>query len=125
MKKIILLLILASIYSATAEESSIGYASVSEALDALQNDPSIQIFVQEGWTIAQPKDSSKFVLWSFTPDTHYAHPAVVRREVVERDGKIFIQMRALCEASKSNCDNLVKEFEALNEKIRQSMQKNS
>ena len=64
------------------------------------------------------------ILWTFTPEWHSAHPTAVKREVIEKDGKVFIEMSVLCQSSKPECDQLVEQFEQLNDNIRKSMQKN-
>lgn len=79
---------------------------------------SINELKPSGWIIVNEPRS---IMWSFTPVGHYAHPAVVRREVVERDGGVALEMRALCQADKASCDKLIREFQELNERMRQSM----
>jgi hypothetical protein len=46
----------------------------------------------------------------------------VKREIVEKDGSIHINMTAKCGATKDICDKLVQQFIALNDKVKQSMQ---
>lgn len=91
-----------------AQPGTIGYPTVSAALKALRNKPSVQIRSEHGWVIAAD-DESKTV-WSFVPKDDPAYPAVVKRTVVQRNGRIYIVMRVLCEASKSACDQLVQRF---------------
>ena len=104
-----------------ATRSSIGYASVQEALDALKAKPGvrIQITKPDAWTIVNEPGN---IQWSFTPSSHYASPAVVRREIkVSPSGDVFIEMTGLCQASKAPCDRLMDEFRELNEKVRESV----
>ena len=61
-------------------------------------------------------------MWSFTPESHPAHPAAIKREVIERDGMVYIDMNALCQAEKRECDALIEQFKEINGKIRESMQ---
>ncbi len=96
-------------------DKGIGYPSVAAALAALKARSDVNISVQGGWTIVN--DPVEKALWSFTPPNHPAHPAVVKRATVERDGQVFINMRALCQAEKAACDKLIVEFQELNEKI--------
>jgi len=103
-----------------ATQSTIGYASVAEALAALQANPKIQISVQGGWTIASDKENK--TLWSFSPKSDPSYPAAVKRIVEERNDTVFVHMDVLCEASKSACDNLVRQFQQLNERMQQHMQ---
>jgi hypothetical protein len=99
---------------------AIEYRSVAEALETLKAKPGVEIneLKPSGWVIV---NESRSIMWSFTPTGHYAHPAVVRREVVERDGGVVLEMRALCQADKASCDKLIREFQELNERMRQSM----
>jgi hypothetical protein len=103
--------------------SSIGYRSVSEALAALRANPNISETDQGGWTILADRTSN--TLWSFTPSSHPAHPAAVRRQAVERDGTVYIQMNVLCQATKEPCDQLVRDFEQLNEQMSQAIKQKS
>ncbi|WP_331461835.1 molecular chaperone DnaJ [Pseudoalteromonas sp. SWYJZ98] len=99
--------------SSANENSSIGYL----ALQALKNKDGTNLSLQGGWTIIEDKEESNLVLWSFTPETHTAHPAAIKRKVLEKNQAIYIQMSALCQAKKADCDKLMKEFEQLNKNI--------
>lgn len=109
--------------SATAPtgESVISYPTVQEALDALKAKPNVRIETTkpDAWTIvSEPGD----VQWSFTPASHYAYPAVVRRAIKQdAQGNLSIEMTSLCQASKPSCDQLIEEFVALNERTRQKV----
>jgi hypothetical protein len=104
-----------------ANESTIGFKTVEAALAALKVQSGVQITVQNGWTIAD--DQKNHTLWSFTPNDHPAYPSVVKRALTEHDGSVFINMNVLCEASKVACDGLVTQFEQLNDKLSQELQK--
>lgn len=102
--------------------SSIGYSSVAEALAALKAKPGTEVRIERGWTIVADRESaSERTLWAFTPPEHLAHPAAVKRIVVERDGAIYLDMKVLCQAKKKACDQLVREFQALNDGVRQQL----
>ena len=104
--------------SATA---GIGFATVAEALETLRAKAGLQIMLTkpDAWTIINEPDN---VQWSFTPKTHKAFPAVVRRATkVNSEGYVYIEMSALCQAEKVHCDKLIEEFKELNESIRQSV----
>jgi hypothetical protein len=109
--------------AAHAEEKSdgIGYATVDDALTSLKSKIGTDISIQGGWTIVQDNELGNMVLWSFTPENHEAHPAAVKRTVLEKDDTVFIRMEALCQASKLACDSLMEEFKKLNDRIRESM----
>ncbi len=66
------------------DSSPIGYATVEEALTALQADATATMTSYEGWTIFNQKDEGIYILWSFTPDDHPTHPTVLRREIVKQ-----------------------------------------
>jgi len=109
---------------AHAQESSIGFKTVAEALDSLRATAGIEITTTkpDGWIVAN--DERNYTQWSFTPPGHYAYPAVVKRIIKQSaDGNIYIQTTALCEAEKASCDKLMSEFEELTEQIRQNAQR--
>lgn len=107
------------INSAEAEAvTAVGYATVEAAHRALEQDESASSTEYEGWLIFNQKLDGKYILWSFTPMLHPANPSVVKREIVSRDQEIFIEMSALCESEKEQCDKLIEEFKLVNEHIR-------
>ena len=102
-------------------QSAIGYNSVSRAMADLKYRPGVRIAVTkpDAWTIINERGD---IQWSFTPSSHAANPAVVRRKLkVDPKGFVIIETVALCEAEKSPCDKLLEEFKELNEKIRLSI----
>ena len=103
-----------------AEQSTIEYKSVSEALAALRAKPGTEVSKQGNWTIATEQNLN--VIWSFAPEGHPAYPALVRRAIVSHDGGISVKMNVQCQASKSACDRLVHEFIQMNEDMRASFQ---
>lgn len=108
-----------SAIAAAASVNGTGYPSVAAALDALRARPDVRVTVQDGWTIADDKANS--TLWSFTPAGHAAHPAVVRRTVVNQDGQPSIRMHALCQGSREACDALTEEFRRVNAALQQAL----
>jgi len=99
-------------HSAQAElpevPSAIEYASVSDAREALKAKPGVVFSAMNGWDIAT--DKAVRTIWSFSPADYPAYPAVVKRQVVQDAGKVFIKMSVHCEASKVVCDDLVRTF---------------
>ena len=93
------------------------FESVEQVLAELRLDSDVSFSRKDGWLIAE----SDFTLWSFTPDTHPAHPAVVERRVYEEGSKVKVATRVICTASRSSCDQLVSEFTALNEGVRRRL----
>ena len=96
--------------------SSIGYPSAAAALQALRARADVRIHVENGWTIAD--DAANATLWTFAPDGHPAYPAAVKRETKQRDGSVYIDMNVLCGATKAACDQLIRDFQKLNDGIR-------
>jgi hypothetical protein len=98
-----------------APDSGIEYKSVAEALKALRARPNVEISVQGDWTIVD--EPANYTLWSFAPKGHAAYPAVVKRHVVQKDGVVSIKTDVICEATKTACDALVREFMQMNENV--------
>jgi hypothetical protein len=97
-------------------KTSIEYGSVTEALAALRKRKDVQISTVRGWTIIA--DRSHLTLWSFAPESDPAYPAAVKRTFrAHPGGGSDMDMSILCEASKEACDNLVREFAALNNQL--------
>jgi hypothetical protein len=62
-------------------------------------------------------------LWSFTLPAHPAHPAAVCRRVMERRGIIDIPTAIVCRGSEGACTKLKGDFDALNARMIQELQK--
>jgi hypothetical protein len=108
----------------SAAPAKLGYPTVAAALEGLRARPGVSVSTTkpDGWIIVT--ETSTKAVWSFTPDGHYAYPAVVRREVKQRDGgEVYIDMVALCQAAKEPCDRLIREFRELNDQMRANMQR--
>ena len=104
----------------TEQSNALGYSSVAEALADLKTRDNVSIEVSQGWTIVTEADG--LTTWSFTPSDHPAYPAVAKRTLYQDADGWQIKMDILCEAEKSACDRFVKDFEALNEQMRQAIQ---
>lgn len=107
---------------ASTEElpSTIGYPSVAAALSALRAREDVNISVEEGWTIIT--EPGGLTIWSFSPPDQPAYPAVARRVFHQEAGAWFIKMDVRCEAEKAACDELQRDFEALNENMSEAME---
>jgi len=98
---------------------SIPYKSVREAYIALSTDRNAKLQRNEtGWEVVTVSGGINEGLWTFVPKGHSAFPAVVKRDVLEQEGKLFVAMDVLCGASKEACDLLVEDFQKLNDKMR-------
>src|SRR5688572_26164434 len=108
----ILLCLLAARAALAADDEAApsGYASVDAALTALRAEPGAQFREQRGWTVVASREGDAAVEWFFTPEGHAAHPAVVKRTVIDRDGIGMIDLVALCHVEQSACDRLLDDF---------------
>ena len=92
------------------EPAPIGQASVAAVLESLRAEPSARFREQRGWTVVASSERGEPVEWFFTPEGHAAHPAVVKRTAIERDGVGMIDLAALCHADQAACDRLLDDF---------------
>ena len=102
----------------TAKGSSVGYPSVAAALADLHSKADVKFSVQNGWTIAE--DRSHFTLWSFAPEGDPAYPSAVKRTAMQTGTGVNMDMKVLCQSTQAACDTLVADFNALNERMRNS-----
>jgi hypothetical protein len=102
--------------AADDEPAPIGESTVAGVLESLRADPSAQFREQSGWTIAASRERGAPVEWFFTPEGHAAHPAVVKRTAIERDGVGMIDLAALCQANQAVCDELLDQFRQQHER---------
>ena len=116
--KYLITLVLAFCPTAFAAELS-DFDSVKKLESALRADDSVRFRTENGWLIAE----SGYRLFSFTPDDHPAHPAVVEREVFEEDGSVQMRTRQLCEADSESCEQLLSDFQGLNSKVANAVRK--
>lgn len=97
-------------------DSQVGYRTVAEALSDLQKRKDVEVSTVRGWTIIA--DRKNLTVWSFAPKTYPAYPAVVKRTAVARaGGGSIVNISVLCEASKEACDQLVREFYAMTNRL--------
>jgi hypothetical protein len=101
-------------------QGAIGYPTVAAAFQDVTSRSNVNISTQGGFVVVD--EPAAFTLWTFTLSPHPAHPTVVRRAIVERAGAMVVEMAVLCEAERKACDQLVSEFQVLNEQLRQAIQ---
>jgi hypothetical protein len=106
-----------------AAGDSIAYATVAEARAALSQRKDVQSREDNGWFIVA--DQSLGAFWSFTPAGHAASPALVKRTIHEKDGVVSVALAMLCEGPKTPCDELKRQFEELDERMRADLQRQS
>ncbi|RUL75972.1 hypothetical protein [Dyella choica] len=93
------------------QPSDIGYPSPAAALSALRSKPGVMVSEKDGWIILQDKNEN--ALWTIAKPGNPAYPAAVKRLVVNRE----LEMKVLCGASKQACDIMVRQFQALNDRV--------
>jgi hypothetical protein len=93
-----------------AQPDSIPYADVAAALEQLSAQPDVHVERQQGWTIVASSERGNAVQWFFTTQGHPAHPSVIKRTIVDRDGIGFVDLDALCQAPQDVCDRLIGDF---------------
>jgi hypothetical protein len=103
-----LALVLAACAGRRDLEKQFGYSSVAATFAALEARSDAKLLSRDGWTMIE--DSASSTLWTFAPPDHPAYPAVIRRHIVERDGRRFVEMSALCEGPREACDKLIAEM---------------
>lgn len=106
---------LAAPYAQATELPMLEGASVAGVLEALRADASAQFVVQHGWIVVASREGDDAVQWFFTPEGHPAHPSVVKRTALERDGVGVIELTALCHAEQAKCDQLIDDFRQISE----------
>ncbi len=118
-------LALAALFVSTAawpqKQASIGYPSVSAALEALAGDSSVTIREKDGWTVAEAEEGDAMILWTFTSPIHSAHPTAVKRIMRKKEGVWQLEMKVLCEADNDSCNELVAVFQELNTRMRENL----
>jgi len=112
--------LLASGVAGAEERLAIDYPSVAAARAALRADPAAQFEEQAGWTLVATNERGNPVLWSFTPEGHPAHPAVVKRTALEDRGTGFVELDTLCEGPEQECKRLLERFRQVSQRAAES-----
>lgn len=105
----------------TSDKDGIGFETVEQVFDAMEADQNAARTDYGGWIIYNIANQGSYTLWSITPEDHPANPSAIRRDVVSKDGEVYIQMKALCQAEKTACDDLIAEFRQINADIKRRM----
>jgi hypothetical protein len=91
-----------------AVADDVGYKTVAQARAALKQMKDVSFSEVRGWTIVT--DEAHLTVWSFAPRTDPSYPAVVKRMVTSTGSGSKVTMGVLCEAKKTACANLAREF---------------
>ena len=97
--------------------------SPGQLLDTLRNEAGIELIHQDDLYLAFAEEA-RGIVWTFTRPNHPAHPAVVCRQVVQQGEDIGVETRVLCGGRKTACDRMVADFQDLNERMKQDIQRN-
>jgi hypothetical protein len=109
---------LVAIFAHAQTPTRISYNSPREAYVALSKDPNSKLSRNsDGWQTVHVAQGVNEGIWTFAPQSHPTFPSVVKRQVFEKDGHLFIGMDVLCGGDKPACDELVRDFAKLNEQI--------
>jgi hypothetical protein len=46
----------------------------------------------------------------------------MRREIVKKDGEVLISMAVMCYSSRFDCDQLIEQFQHINENLRRKLE---
>lgn len=98
----------------------IGYPSVDAARKALEARPDVTMSRVNGWLSVE--DPVNKTLWTFAPEDDPAHPAAIKRTVVEEFDRVVIVMDIRCEGDAGACDALEEHFLSLNESTRNQVE---
>jgi hypothetical protein len=102
----------------------ISYKSVQQAYDAMRaNEQAKASRDEDGWITVVIRTGPDEGIWTFTPRGYPAFPAVVKRQVIERDGNLFVAMDMVCQSRRDACDALLEEFNKLNQQMAQDLNK--
>lgn len=106
-----------------ADGPTIGYDTVAEALAAVRSDPSSRVVMDFDWLVIEVGKIGQpdYALWNFSPPSHPAHPAAVKRTIHMREGQLVVDMDVACEAEKPDCDRMVREFQAITERFQHAL----
>ena len=72
---------------------------------------------------AAVSDKAKGTVWTFTVPGHPAHPSVVCRRPVQDGGEMRLETNIQCNAPEAECQQLVKAFQELNQRMMQEMRR--
>jgi hypothetical protein len=82
-----------------------------EKLQQLQAAKALETFRDTQYVALRDTDG---INWTFTQPANPADPAVVRRRIVGREGKLELETNADCRASQQACDAMMADFAKLN-----------
>ena len=96
-----------------------GYVSPAAALVALRAKAGVSVREENDWYVLN--DPSDNTFWSITRPGHPAHPAAVKRMLVDDAKGVHMAMSIKCGSTKLACDQLVLQFKQINEDFGKSL----
>ena len=106
---------LAAMWLPSVSALEFGYGTPAEALEDIKSKPGVTARTEHDWIVLN--DASSNTIWSITTDRHPAHSTAIKRTIARRDGQLFVEMNVRCGASKEVCDQVVAQFQQINEDI--------
>ena len=108
------------LHAQSSAAGSIPFPTAAAALTALKAKPGVKFADNDGWTVANDTDGT---IWSFTPASHYANPSVGRRSLHQQQGRFFVRTEILCQAQKPACDKLKADYDLLDKRMMEAINK--
>ncbi|MEN3109659.1 hypothetical protein ACFONG_14260 [Uliginosibacterium paludis] len=99
-----------------ADESTIGYQSVDEALAAVRADPRARARADRDWLVFEVSRLGQpdHALWYFSTPAQASHPSAIKRTIRVREGQAVIDMDVKCDAAEEACLNMIRDFQQIN-----------
>jgi hypothetical protein len=88
--------------------TSIGYATISAALQDLRSRPHVIFESRNEWTVAT--DAGASTTWFFAPAAVAGHPAMIKRRLVPQENGSRTETSVRCEAAAAICREIVQAF---------------
>ena len=93
-------------------------------LSELRTTQSITEFKERGWTTFIEDTAQGTTNWTFTPDSHPAHPSFAsRRFIRNRDASLSVRTILTCGAPKKHCVQLKYEYDLLDAQLKNQVGK--
>lgn len=96
------------------------FAQPTELLSEIRRNPLIEKLGERG-AVAGFVDQNALAVWVFTLPGHAAHPAVICSRLVEQGDQVRVRTEASCRGAAADCNRLVAEVKAMNEKLQQRL----
>ncbi len=96
----------------------------AQKLSELRAKQSTAEFKERGWTTFIENTARGATSWTFTPDSHPAHPSFASRRIVRKqDSSLSVQTHLRCGAAEKECAQLKDEYDLLDARLRDQAKK--